>query len=129
MSSKKLFFLRCFEKSKTANLLRHEILQILLLVYVQMSKNVSSPSELTHTINNHLTVIIGWTNMLERRLHLAEDYDAEALQIISQIRNAAFAVASETKLKGAIEAGNPSKTYVEIDKGVEDKHELFQEFT
>ena len=54
-----------------------------------------SPSSAAHAINNYLTVVIGLADLLEMRLHNGDD--ANAIQIVCQIRVAAFDAARATK--------------------------------
>jgi hypothetical protein len=87
--------------------------------------NQYSPSQSTDAINNRLTIVIGLTNMLERRLCRAMKSDGEARQIVCQIREAAVAATIETDAMESMDVDDTSKTYVEIGSQVAENLGLF----
>ena len=61
------------------------------------NKNRLTASHGIHTVNNHLMVVIALTHLLDERLNLSGEVDAEAIQMVSRIREAAGDAATITQ--------------------------------
>lgn len=61
----------------------------------------NTPSDATssaaHAINNHLMVVIGLADLLERKLSHLDNANGEAIKMVCKIRRAAADAASVTK--------------------------------
>lgn len=79
-----------------------------------MHKNTIRPStsSAAHSINNHLTVVIGLADLLELRLRSFQEGNADAIQMVCKIREAATGAASATQTFSGQKSLEPSETYV-----------------
>ena len=64
-----------------------------------MNENTSrlTASHGIHTVNNHLMVVIALTHLLDERLNLSKEVDAESIQMVVRIREAAGDAAKITQ--------------------------------